>query len=172
MTQEADFCGDRLRLSAFLRVVADGMPKRPTRFRRRLVDSNQSLDSSNQRGSSLLEVGSPSAQDPTSEQYPEILDVARSPSLQTPGLAAEDLRSANQSGSKPQSDCSKYEGVQHSPVQRQSVKRPSNLTTIEPSQKPRKISITRKRWHLPVNELALLRTTSSDGLPLPSVRRF
>jgi hypothetical protein len=36
---------------------------------------------------------------------------------------------------------------------------------------PRGSSSTRKR-HLPVNELALLRTTTSDGLPQPGVRGF
>ncbi|KAF3045727.1 hypothetical protein E8E11_006319 [Didymella keratinophila] len=170
MTQEADFCGDRLRLSAFLRVVAEGLPQRPTRFRRRVVDPNHSLDSSTQRDSSLLDAKSPSDQAPALEQYPEnaILKVVRSPSLQAPELAAEDLRFASQNGSNPQSDCSQREHVQHSPAQKQSVKRSSSPTTLKPSQKPRKISSTRKRGHLPVNELALLRTMSSDGLPLPS----
>lgn len=171
MTQEADFCGERLRLSAFLR-VADCMPQRPTRFRRRLVDSNYCLDSSNQRNCSLIDVRSPSDQDPALEQDPEILNLARSPSLQTPELAAEDLRSPYQSRSKPQSDFNEHEGIQHSLVQRPSAKRSSNPTTIESSQKLRKISSTRKRRRLPVNELALLRTTFSYGLPLPIVRRF
>ena len=46
MPQEADFCGDRLRLSAFLRVVGNGMPKRPTRFRRRVPVTDDSLEPS------------------------------------------------------------------------------------------------------------------------------
>jgi hypothetical protein len=35
MTAEADFCGDRLRLASFLRVVGNA-PQRPLRFRRRI----------------------------------------------------------------------------------------------------------------------------------------
>jgi hypothetical protein len=173
MTQEADFCGDRLRLSALLRVVGEGMPQRPTRFRRRLVDPNNSLDSSNQRDSGLPVPKSPSDPDPALEQCSEntILTVVRSLVLQSPELEAEDLHSASQKGSIPQRDCDQCEHVQQSPVQKQSVKRSSNRTTMKPTQEPRKISSTRKRRHLPVNELALLRTTSSDGLPLPSVRR-
>jgi hypothetical protein len=46
MLQVADFCGDRLRLSAFLRVVGDGMPQRPTRFRRRQRAADNLLETS------------------------------------------------------------------------------------------------------------------------------
>lgn len=170
MTQEADFCGNRLRLSAFLR-VADGMPQRPTRFRHRLVDTSHSLDSSNQRCASFVGVRRPSDQDSASAQSLETLNVAHSPTSQTPVFGAEDLRSTCQRN-KPHSDCSQREGVRCIPVQDQPIKRLPSLGNIEPTRKPRKISSTRKRWHLPVNELALLRTTSTDGLPLPSVRRL
>jgi hypothetical protein len=46
MPQEADFYGDRLRLSAFLRVVGNGIPKRPIRFRRRVLVTDNSLEPS------------------------------------------------------------------------------------------------------------------------------
>lgn len=171
MTREADLCGDRLRLSAFLRVV-DGMPQRPTRLRRRLVESSHHLDSLSQGDSGLTDARSLSDQESALGQYPKILDVVRSPVLQTPELAAKDRQSAHQIGTKPQSDCSQREAGQHAGVKKRSAKRSTNSTPTKPSQKPRRISSTRKRRQLPVDELALLRTTSSDGLPLPSVRKF
>jgi hypothetical protein len=35
MDDDANFCGGRLRLTAFLRIVEHNMPQRPTRFKRR-----------------------------------------------------------------------------------------------------------------------------------------
>lgn len=173
MTQEADFCGDRLRLSAFLRVVADGMPQRPTRFKRRSRGIDHRLGSSGQHDTDHVDARSSPAQKAAHEQChnnTSILDVVRSPSPQLPELAAEDFRSVTRAKSGSQKDREQSEDVQPSENQRQTGERTSVTAVTKSLKKPRKIPSTRKRRHLPVNGLALLRSTSSDGLPLPSVR--
>ncbi|KAF2631187.1 hypothetical protein BU25DRAFT_481740 [Macroventuria anomochaeta] len=94
MPQEADFCGDRLRLSAFLRVVGDGMPQRPTRFRRRLRAVDNGVDTSIYHGTDRADHEVPPAErvareGPSSDV--SIFDIARSLSPDQPTLAPTDL---------------------------------------------------------------------------------
>lgn len=173
MTQEADFCGDRLRLSAFLRVVADGMPERPTRFKRRFVGVDRSFDSQIQHDPGHGDAGSPPGQEAVQKQYPNnttATHVIYSPSPQPPEIAASHLRLTTQTNSGSQRHCKQSERVQLLEDQQHIRERESTTAMTEPLDISRKTSSTPKRRHLPVNELALLRTTSSDGLPLPSVR--
>ena len=171
MPQEADFCGDRLRLSAFLRVVGNGMPKRPTRFRRRVPVTDDSLEPSTHFettqeastdaktvfGKCLTKV--PNV-DPASSRVPE-----------QPNSMSDNLFTA------PEIDNEGGDGFEtHGDVQ--IVKSTPRLKERNPtaktltSKEPLKVSKHQRKRRLPVNKLALLRTTSSDGLPLPSVRGY
>lgn len=173
MSQEADFCGDRLRLSAFLRVVADGMPQRPTRFKRRFIGIEQSLDSQKRRDADHGGAARSLSQEAILEGYPNdtiISDVARSLWPRSPEFAPDHIRSATRPSDELQKNCKQSEAVQ--PLQDQQHTREQEMTTalFEPLHVSRRTSGTPRRRHLPVNEVALLRTTSYDGLPLPSVR--
>ncbi|KAF1927868.1 uncharacterized protein M421DRAFT_421063, partial [Didymella exigua CBS 183.55] len=160
MTQEADFFGDRLRLSAFLRIVADGIPQRPTRFKRRLFGICHG-EPSCQQGPGLLDAKS--APDQETADNTTVPDVVRSSSPQPPELAAEGHRLADHANSRSQEDRGRAE-----PEDQRRIGERTSITAInKPPNQPRQVSRIRRRRHLPVNELALLRTTSSNGLPLP-----
>ena len=171
MPQEADFCGDRLRLSAFLRVVGNGMPKRPTRFRRRVPVTDDSLEPSTHFettqeastdaktvfGKCLTKV--PNV-DPASSRVPE-----------QPNSMSDNLFTAPETDNEGGAGFETHEDVEF-------VKLPPRLKERNPtaktltSKEPLKVSKHQRKRRLPVNKLALLRTTSSDGLPLPSVRSY
>jgi hypothetical protein len=112
MTDDANFCGGRLRLSAFLRVVENDMPRHPSRFKRRHIQS--------------------------------VTDVPLDPAFHQANIAANITEAAIAT-----------------PLPRVSDSKKSSTRSREPLR-------TRKR-KLPVNGLALLRTTTSDGLPEPGV---
>jgi hypothetical protein len=178
MTHDANFVDNRLRLTAFLRVVEEGIPPWPSRFRRRIqmpdetaelpVATSQSQTATvEKRVATGVEVGVWNEDETEYRLQPgSIYDVPLSPTS---------TRSSPASGD----DQDVYE--RQSPVQRQpdtsgSAKFAHQAGTAVPvkvkkaSRKPLGSSSTRKR-RLPVNELALLRTTTSDGLPQPGVRR-
>lgn len=177
MAQEADFCGGRLRLSAFLRVVGDGMPQRPTRFRRRQRAADDFPEASTSHATDCTDMRITVIQHEEISHEDEhfkdtsVLDTSHSTLPEHPTLAPEDplpestIDSGVQSGG-----CQQPEADQHPIAQRKAGKRtPTALTTNSPSE-PCKMLSTRKKRRLPVNELALLRTTSSNSLPRPSVR--
>ena len=173
MPQEADFRGDRLRLSAFLRVVGDGMPQRPTRFKRRSRDVHLGLNSSTHHDTDRTDEVATPAQETACERSSNdvpTLDIARSPSPEQPMLTPEDPLPESAAHNGHQGNRERLEGFQLPNIQQQAAKRTSITTNTKSPKKPRQTSSTRKRRRLPANELALLRTTSSDGLPRPSVR--
>jgi hypothetical protein len=197
---DANFVDNRLRLAAFLRVVKQGMPPRPSRFKRRIqVPDEQSASlvtaaisqidqvlpateadhDPSTRDSACLDVASATAavdvgyfgDDETGYRVQPIsiyhIPLSRTPTVTRPTPANDDDQEVQQS---------------QSPVQRQSYttlsvkfrrKAGTAITTKakKAPAKPRGSSNTRKR-RLPVNELALLRTTTSDGLPPAGVRSF
>jgi hypothetical protein len=112
MTDDANFCDGRLRLRAFLRVVENDMPQRPSRFKRRHMQPAENAPF-----------------DPAGHE---------------PKASANITKAANTT-----------------PVPHQTEIRKSSTRSREPLR-------TRKR-KLPVNCLALLQTTTSDGLPEPGV---
>jgi hypothetical protein len=204
MTHDANFVDNRLRLTAFLRVVEQGIPPRPSRFKRRVQVSDETTNlpgpTSTSQTNPVLPVleayaGSVSPEASRSihaafeyeaaisveiDQHEEdrtennvqsasVYDIPRSPTPTEPR-------------SRPTSDDDQNVHDRPNPVQR-----PSNANSPvkfrwkagiagpakvkKASGKPGGPSSTRKR-RLPVNELALLRTTTSDGLPQPGVRSF
>ena len=150
MADDANFCGGRLRLAAFLRVVENDMPQRPSRFKRRvpLVEEMPRELNHNLVGIADFSVAT--------NDYDN-------PRLSTPtdsNLNSDDPDAGTNKGrptTKPTKQARQKSGVAHTSRAKGS------------SSKSHKPSSTRKRW-LPVNSLALLRTTTSDGLPEPSVR--
>ncbi|KAF2645386.1 hypothetical protein P280DRAFT_545364 [Massarina eburnea CBS 473.64] len=121
MAHEADFCGDRLRLSAFLRVVGKTSAPRPTRLQRRLNGQGQ-----------------------------------RRVIATEPLLRENDLQSAETLKSLPVQTALETETVINTKKTRKAA----------PSTSRRSLR-TRETHPLPVNGLALVRTTSEIGLPSP-----
>jgi hypothetical protein len=113
MADDANFCGGRLRLAAFLRVVEYDMPQRPSRLKRRIM--------------------------PLVEELP-----------------------VNAAACEPK-------GATTTTKASIATRIPQVLRAKVSSGRSRAPPRTRKR-RLPVNGLALLRTTTSDGLPEPGVR--
>jgi hypothetical protein len=184
MTDDANFCNGRLRLTAFLRVVEDGMPPRPSRFKRRVPFGGSSPQDSafsepvhteacpeylkhstvTQASGLNMEVtpGVPSAPD---VQF----DMPRSPTptqlYVCPG-SSKHLRL----GSSDEESASERQTVAHAIPQATTDQQAVHASKVRiESSRPQKSTDTRKR-RLPVTGLALVRTTTSDGLPDPSVR--
>ena len=172
---EANFSGDRLRLTTFLRVV-ENVPLRPSRFRRRVEHVEQRTDESHQ----LLPVVDSTINLKASEPIPDddasltiapadVYVIPRSPVLETPLLTPSDIDGINLNGSDliaAPSPRNEQAGIK--------VTRPDRERTavmrapLEMSTSPAVSSGSRKR-RLNVNALALLRTSTLDGLPEPSV---
>lgn len=163
---EADFCGDRLRLHAFLRVVHEGIPERPARFRRRIQTACDDIGASNyldsDRTDTIIALSQQDISDKPSNDA-SVFDIVRSPTPEQALHVPEE--------SLP--DTSDHNGFQEIGDQTDHAQLPLILRVDRSVPSPIKVcktSSTRKRRRLPANELALLRTTSSDGLPQPSVR--
>jgi hypothetical protein len=207
MAHDANFVNDRLRLTAFLRVVEQGMPPRPSRFKRRAQVLDEPavppVPTSLSRISPVLPVletrnepsilGSSSLDasrsiDPTAKQEvalnieppqfykvqsgvhlraTSIYNITHSP---TPTeLCLGQASDYNQDGQEGQIYFQQQRGPLSSP---QNLGEGGATVAVKVNKvygKTRGSSSTRKRC-LPVNELALLRTTTSDGLPDPGVR--
>lgn len=177
MSQEADFCGDRLRLSAFLRVVGDGMPPRLARFRRRLRAAEYGHDVSTARDNIPHDNGATITLSLTGSTKrersvdPSALDVFNSSSFGRPTSEADDPLFKGNIESEAQQGGLQQPGFDEQAITlRKADERTSVTSTTVSLSKLRKTSSARKERRLPVNELALSRTTSSDGLPQPSVR--
>jgi hypothetical protein len=207
MTHDANFVDNRLRLTAFLRVVKEGIPPWPSRFRRRIQVPDETAEppvatSQSQTNQVLLA--------PEAHQEPPISGLSSPIALRfiatavekraatdvevgvlnedeteyrlQPGSIYDVPLSPTSTRSSPVSGDDQDVYERQSPVQRQpetngSAKFAHQAGTAVPvkvkraSRKPLGSSSTRKR-RLPVNELALLRTTTLDGLPQPGVRRI
>lgn len=168
MAQDPDFHGDRLRLSAFLRVIGDGMPQQPSRCRRRVPlthNSSESLDLFNTAlqtnvASEFADEGhirNASVVDNPCSPMPKHL-VYRPVFLQPAPLAEKDGSETTPTENDPATSVSPLE------------RRESIAKTIQHLKVRTKTSTTQRKRYLPVNQLTLLRATSSDGLPEPGVR--
>lgn len=161
MSPEADFCDGRLRLQAFLRVAEDGMPARPTRFRRRgraIVKDIEALSQLHHgRADNIVTLSRQDASNQSSGNAS--VDIAHS-------LTPE--ASLIGSGGGHPGDCEQPQRVQHPLNQQAEGRVHATIALTSPTKYPN-ASSTRRRRQIPVNGLALLRTTSSDGLPQPSV---
>jgi hypothetical protein len=173
MADDANFVGGRLRLAAFLRTVEDDVPQRPSRFKRRL--------------SSKHFVREPdSAEIPCigDDVLPDVSEQDRSRGA-AGGVSAEEAPIPGTEFDLPRSGAAdvvagKHDGSDSACAKRQyssakTEKRTKNTKQVarvaklkKQSSVLHKSSDTRKR-RLPVNGLALLRTTTSDGLPEPGV---
>ena len=163
MAHEADFCGDRLRLTAFLR-FADGVPKRPTRFKRR-TRPVEAAEASRHGQSAPIE--NPLVGRLVCGEFPTDLSVSDIARSATP----DELLVGTMRDSRSQRDRGRPDSVQIASI-RQAENCATAVAVAKSPMKSCKTSSTRRRRRLPVNELVLLRTTSSDGLPRPSVRLF
>lgn len=164
MSRSADFCGDRLRLSAFLRVLGDGMPPRPTRCRRRLPLTNDSSELPDQYDISPEVPVLPEA---AIAGQPKKLSIA----INSSPLSPYDSASTQGNVLTASTYCQEDQGT--NPLHAPSRFANSLFTEREgalPCKIPAKVAKNRRKRRLPVHQLALLRTTSSDGLPEPSVR--
>ncbi|KZM23971.1 uncharacterized protein EKO05_0009264 [Ascochyta rabiei] len=173
MSHGADFCGDRLRLPAFLRVVDDGLPKRPTRLRRRLPAVGNGFEASSHDRPDHTDSAIDSAAKAAYQGYSDdvlLLGIERSTTSGQPLPAREELSLFVADKSAYQRDREHIEPVlltSDQPTEkRASVK--SLTTDTKVPNKPCKALSTQKRRQLPLNELNLMRSTSSDGLPQPS----
>jgi hypothetical protein len=208
MMHNANFVDNRLRLTAFLRVVEEGMPQRPSRFTRRSRVANKTAGFSvatspphtNQvvpapdahQGLSIQGSASPNAisiaaavenegtidtefgqfeenETENRAQSSSIYDIPLSPiPTETRSSPAS---GDNQAALERQSPGRRQQDSNPSAKFRQKARTAVLVKAKKASGKPLGSSSTRKR-RLPVNELALLRTTTSDGLPQPGVRSF
>jgi hypothetical protein len=204
MDDDANFRGGRLRLTTFLRVVENGIPERPSRFKRRgpLLLVEQLPQTANQHvpghtdpssaptpgeGGGLLEsmlqppvvettiYDSNSAQDDASvdvatnvQPNPFMLagseyDIPCSPSSADPFMDSGDHSTKDGSSADDRrvvANATKFD------CNRMATRKPKALGI---KSKPQRPANARKR-RLPVQSLALLRTSTADGLPYPSVR--
>lgn len=181
---DANFHNGRLRLAAFLRVVESDMPKRPSRFKRRFHTPEEGLQEPN--GPPVLEeaelitkqeeIGAPTGSDaakhmirPDAVPLPSEYDLPRSMSPDQSGPErshshADFARSANTG--TPEVD--EPQAVKHRKHLRKKPDITQSPSNTRVAKVPGRSSATRKR-RLPVIGLALLRTTTSDGLPEPAV---
>lgn len=170
MPHEAEFCGDRLRLSAFLRVVGNGMPQRPARFRRRLQVTDNNPESPACRDTMQKEHAFP--QTTYSEQFIDatVAEPVYSLIPEEPTLTSETHSPAPRTSNIDGTVSLSLQDVQMVNTFPVSEERKLTMVPTPTSGKTCKGPSSRRRRRLPVNELALLRTTSSDGLPQPNVR--
>ncbi|KAH6614218.1 hypothetical protein C7974DRAFT_72912 [Boeremia exigua] len=168
---EADFCGDRLRLSAFLRVVGDGMPQRPTRFKRRLRHSHHfseglGQDYSDRNGERANPTQKSTREGHSNDKF--IIEASRSSKPKLNTLRSEHRPQAPALNNGNEHTRGRLEDSQPTDTEEQAVKLTSITAVTRSPTKPHTVPQIRNRRRLPVNQLALLRTTSSDGLPQPS----
>ena len=171
MAHDANFVGNRLRLSAFLSCVR-GMPDRPSRFRPPIQDldvaDSAAPFSGLHRDVSVREPGREPAILP-SESSAEA-EVIRT------NLCQEAATTDRLLDTNIEEDRSVLDGLTNAPSVYDIPRSPPPDLRLASGSGSRQglrngLSSTRKR-RLPAHELALLRTTTLDGLPLPGVRSF
>ena len=191
MAHDANFVDDRLRLAAFLRLVENGMPQRPSRFTRHgqavvgqlynfnatpacLGEAKSSLLRMNQKLPWIRSTLSTSANPNHPDTNAHLSAAGNAESNQTKALFYQETdfdTTRTQTPERLRSDAIPNEGhgthtSQHS-AQPCSIVPPIKSLSEDPvpTHGP---DISKSR--LPVNELALLRSTTLDGLPEPAVR--
>lgn len=156
MAHDANFVGNRLRLSAFLQCMEHGeMPTRPSRFR-------QSTQIMAEPARSLTPLSSRVNCDvPVLEAYNGPLVLTSKASMKTTAITS-DVAEEAATDDEPLENNANKEGKKTS--------EDSIPTTVaEKTTRNNKGLSGNPKRRLPVNELALLRTTTLDGLPTPVV---
>lgn len=153
MAHDADFAGDRLRLSAFLRIVQN-LPQRPARCRRRAGPSIAGDD----------HVPAPASDDAQTVPTSSRREISPCPD----SLPEEDATAEVSNETSPVPEIGREEDP---PIP---SPKPTALHVYSPKERkadPRQRgpSNTARKRRLPVNELTLVRTTTADGLPDRSV---
>jgi hypothetical protein len=184
MADDTNFCDGRLRLTAFLRAVENGMPARPSRFKRRVPLEETSpqdfafpepLHTEESAGylpnSTRSRTPGPSreATSEVSSAQETDLDTARSPTSMRIQVYPDSYKHLGPGSGNEESDREQPTAtptISHASIDEQAVHAWKVKTR---SNRPLKATDTRKR-RLPTTGLALVRTTTSDGLPDPSVR--
>lgn len=146
---DANFHNGRLRISAYLRTVGEGLPRRPRRSNRRRAIVEADGQTSKERDNTENSVPCLPSESKAVDMPPSLPD-------------ASDEKAKEIQHSTPSSRHSPSPNPESSPHHQQEESAKSPIKNQGSSQ-------TRKR-RLPVNQLALLRTTSSQGLPDPGVR--
>ncbi|KAF2248635.1 hypothetical protein BU26DRAFT_303069 [Trematosphaeria pertusa] len=186
MAHDADFCGDRLRLAAFLRAV-ENLPQRPARFRRpvdgdaQIQATKQASPAQHDQTRAIASLSSPASTAP--QQKLSAFDAADS-RLTASTASAEGTRTIALPVT-PDADCHAQPSVNideddstvpHRRSDPLLLLRKGSRKSVKVSHSRRRaanlnagLSGTRKRRRLPVKGLALVRTTTEDGLPQPSV---
>ncbi|KAF1919693.1 hypothetical protein BDU57DRAFT_536642 [Ampelomyces quisqualis] len=151
MADDANFCNGRLRLIAFLRVVEHDLPQRPSRFKQRMPLAGE--EHGRTVASELLEAESALRIPRVREEVPSLdveaeFDAPRSPALVEVGsnesIAVSDIAVLGH---------------------RNSIAHPQRADKPLSAGHPNPPSTQKRRF--PVKGLALLRTTTSHGLPDP-----
>jgi hypothetical protein len=146
---DASFHGNRLRLTVLLRIVGDGLSPRPVRRNRRAVIADQGSQTSRECSDMSLSKHSRPPPSPAVDSHTSLPD--------TGGEVTEEIRCLASVSSKwpsPKPETLKIH------LQAGAVKTPTRSQGSSQAQK----------GGLFGNVLSLLRTTSSHGLPHPSVR--
>jgi hypothetical protein len=174
MADENDFCGGRLRLTALLR-MAENMPERPARFRRRLVEGIMAADTTlteniPDQEASPMEI----ADNPGPEVHWHVSSAS--------GVIVSQLELDTDSARSRQSLSRRASGGTLNSPERLSVvgpaRTPLKKKPIVHSSKVKKKSDGRssrgarsaRRKRMPVKGLALIRTSTEDALPELGVR--
>jgi hypothetical protein len=176
MAHDANFVGNRLRLSAFLLCVEQrAIPTCPSRFTR----PPQALEGNDSRVPIYPRVH---CDVPAREACNESPALASRLSAKTGIISSDvdektaDLRSSqfstNEQGSRDIPEQHNYHSEPKSfSLSKTNASIAASNVVDKPSGNIKGLASTRKR-RLPVHELALLRTTTLDGQPLPGVRNF
>lgn len=188
MADDADFSNGRLRLTAFLRVVENGLPQRPSRFRRKVQFSKTA--STDLSDATSFEVSRTAGELPGQSHGDAIERVETRAEKAGPSQATIDHRSPSpqdlEEGTFPNvtdhttktsmdvstdAENTPHTGVTASAHQ-SATNRPAG-PSIKPPQPHKSQNIQKGRKgqkrRLPVNCLSLSRTTTTDGLPDPFV---
>lgn len=200
MADDAAFCGDRLRLSSFL-LAAAYMPERPFRFRRSLLGEPQNEVVAHDSSSTQIQQVNdpmPTQTSPVShlvdlnENLQAGLNRNTSPFAKEclPSTSISQLYTANSDTHSKRNmfdidadDQAENETVQtiskqqlsHLPNEQAAKKKITTVNTSSLSKSAVPLqqgSDIRQRLWLPVERLALVRTSTADCLPKPGVRSF
>jgi hypothetical protein len=186
MVDNTNFCDGRLRLTAFLRVVENGMPPRPSRFKRRVpLEETSPQDSAfseavytEESPEDLPNSTSSRTSGPNTDATSEVpsaqktdLEVTCSLTPMRLRVYPDSYRHLGAGSSNEESDCEQPTAI-HAISQASTYELAVPVSKVKTkSSRPSKATDTRKR-RLPTTGLALVRTTTSDGLPDPSVREL
>ena len=190
MTDGSDFCGERLRLTALLR-TAEKMPRRPARFRRRWAEAEQNQATKNSPltmdvpidytistacTKSRLGLTSEPTEESVLDDLPRDASASGShlppsergssgtviaPRISNPDRASANMRDAPKG---------RPLALLHVPTPRGKMRCAKATKQKKPNGFSRGPSNARKEKRFPVKELALVRTSTENGLPSPGVR--